>query len=165
VSPEVVRVYVSTTLRRLAEVMASGGIGPAPFLAHAVTDRLRAELSDGGEEEWEYAAMSAAAQASIGLLSGDEMPRRVVIALDAAGVVPLAGAEASLVEVGGVVRTTTISAVHVDSEDAEDDVRAAAIAWKDAEAAGETVERCLDHELGWYAVQEIADLLDTLVGS
>lgn len=159
------RVYLPTTLTRLAEVMASGGIGPAPFAAYAVTERLKADLSDVGEDEWEYAAMSAAAQAAVGLLSDADQPRRVVIALDAPGVVPVVGAEDSLVEVQEVVKTTHVAAVHVDSADAEDDVRAATEAWPEAEAgdqaAQETVDRCLDHELGWFAAQEIGELLES----
>ncbi|MGH8965079.1 MAG: DUF6912 family protein [Actinomycetes bacterium] len=162
------RVYVSTSLTGLAVVMASGGIGPVPFVAHAETDRLKAEYADVGEEEWEYAAMSAAAKGAIGMLTEDDPPRRVVLALDAATVAPVDGAEPSLVEVQEVVKTTDIAAVHVDSVDAEDDVRAAAGAWADAEAGDETaqeaVDRALDRELGWFAAQEIGDLLDELTG-
>jgi hypothetical protein len=158
-----VRVYVPSTLANLAEVIASGGVGPVPLLAHAVTDALREEYVDGDEEEWEYAAMSAAAQHSIGLLGEDDAPRRVVIALDAPGVLPLAGEDGSSVEVHEVVRASQIAAVHVDSEDAEADVLAARAAWADAKAgdlaAIATVERCLEHELGWYATQEVGDLL------
>lgn len=159
------RVYLPTTLTRLAEVMASGGIGPAPFAAYAVTERLKTDLADVGEEEWEYAAMSAAAQAAVGLLGDEDEPRRVVIALDAPGVVPVVGAEDALVEVQEVVKTTHVAAVHVDSPDAAVDVRAAAEAWPEAEAgdqtAQETVDRCLDHELGWFAAQEIGELLES----
>ncbi len=50
------RVYVPTTPARLRGLLVADGLGPAPFVAHAVTDAVRAALPDGGEEEWEYAA-------------------------------------------------------------------------------------------------------------
>ena len=45
---------------------------------------------------------------------------------------------------------------HVDAEDASADVAAA------LGGAPEAVERCLHHELGWYAVQEVDELLEHL---
>ena len=45
--------------------MTADGIGPAPFVGHAVTPAVREELPDVGEEEWEYAASTAAAQSSL----------------------------------------------------------------------------------------------------
>lgn len=164
-----VRVYVSSTLSRLAEVVASGGVGPVPFMAHAVTDRLQAEYADGSEEEWEYAAMSAAAQASLGLIGASDPPRRVVIAVDVPSVAAVEGAEPSLVEVHEVVPATKIAAVHVDSVDAEEDVRAAAQVYADAEDgdadAEALVERCLDHEPGWFATQEVGALIEVAESS
>jgi len=52
----------------------------------------------------------------------------------------------------------------VDLPDAAADVRAAADGLSDAHAGDETaaalVEAALDHELAWYAAQEIGELLD-----
>lgn len=157
------RVYLPSTLTLLADVVASGGVGPAPFAAHAVTDALREAYPDGAEEEWEYTAMSAAAQASIGLLAEEDRPLRVVIAVDTP-VTPVESDELTSVEVTEVVRARKIAAIHVDSEDAGEDVLAARGAWVDAQAGDEeaaaVVERCLGHELGWFAAQEIDLLLD-----
>ncbi len=60
-----------------------------------------------------------------------------------------------------------VAAVHVDAPDAEEAVAAARAAWAAADAgdadAARVVERCLDHELGWFAAQEVNDLIESLV--
>jgi hypothetical protein len=155
-----VRVYVPTTLAGLRDVVRSEGVGPAPFLAHAVTDAVRGELADAGEEDWEYAASSAAALASVGLIGEGEPARRVVLAVDVPGVRRVEVEDPTTVEVDTVVPFRWFAAVLADSADAEDTVAAA----RRAEAAGspkapELLERCLDHELGWWATQEISELL------
>jgi hypothetical protein len=156
------RVYLPSSLRQLREAVVSGGFGPAPMLAHAVTERLRAAY-DAGEEEYEYAALTAAAQDSLALLGDETVPRRVVVVADVATAVPVTGAEDSLVELDEVVPLRQVAAVHVDSEEAADEVAAAATAWARAAegdaTALEAVDRCLDHELGWYATQEIGTLV------
>jgi hypothetical protein len=154
------RVYVPSTLGRLRAIVTADGIGPAPFVGHAVTPVVREELADLGEEEWEYAASTAAAQSSLALLHDDEPARRVVVAVDVPSV-RLAGTEdPTVVEVDDVVPFRLVGAVLADAADAEEHVAAA----RDALAAGapdahRLVERCLDHELGWWAAQEIGDLL------
>ena len=158
-----VRVYVPSTLSRLADLVASGGVGPAPLLGHAVTDALREAWPEVGEEEWEYAALTAAARDSVGLLTDEDAPRRVVVALDAATARPVDGAGPTLVEVDEVVPLRRVASVHVDSAEAAETVVAAREAWAAAEggdeAAEAVVDRCEDHELGWYAVQEADALL------
>jgi hypothetical protein len=159
-----VRVYVPATATLLRGIVTEDGIGPAPFAAHAVTDRLRAAMPDGAEEEWEYAASASAAQSSVGLLLEEDRPRRVVVAVDAGTVLPVEGDDPTLVSVEEVVPFRRIAAVLVDDEDAEGAVAAARDAWEAAEAgdedAGTVVERCLDHDLGWWATQEVGDLLE-----
>lgn len=158
------RVYVPSTLGRLREIVTSGGIGPGPVLAHAVTDALRQEYADGVDEDWEYAALSAAAYDSLALITEDEASRRVVIAVDISSVFPVEQGGLSQVEVHEVIPAAKIAAVLVDTEDAEPDVTAAAASWAEAEgddaAASAVVERCMDRELGWFASQEIGDLLE-----
>jgi hypothetical protein len=157
------RVYVPSTLTRLREVVVSGGVGPLPVLGHAVTDALRRAYAEGGEEEWEYAAMSAAAHDALGLLTEQDRPRRVVIVLDGASTAPVSEGDPSLVELREVAPVSTIVAVHVDADDAAADVTPAREAWAAAQdgdpAATALVERCLDHDLAWYATQEIGQLL------
>lgn len=162
------RVYVPSTWSGLGGLRATGAL-PAPLPAHAVTDALREAYADGGDEEWEYAAAAAAAQASVGLLAasgGSDPARRVVVAVDVpeSGVRPLAGEDPTAVEVTGAVPLRRVAAVMVDVPDAEPAVAAAVDAWPAAEAgdadAVARVERCLDHELGWWATQELGPLLD-----
>ena len=154
------RVYVPSTLGRLRAIVTAAGIGPAPFVGHAVTPVVREELADLGEEEWEYAASTAAAQSSLALLHDDEPARRVVVAVDVPSVRPAGTEDPTVVEVDDVVPFRLVGAVLADAADAEEHVAAA----RDALAAGapdaqRLVERCLDHELGWWAAQEIDDLL------
>lgn len=156
------RVYVPSTVTRLRELLVSGGLGPVPFLAHAVTEPLR-DSGEAEEEDWEYAALTAAAQDALGLLTDEDPPRRVVVVAEAETTTPVAGAEPSLVEVGEVIPLRKVVSLHVDSAEAEDTVAAARGPWQSA-AAGEPgdedlVEACLDHELAWFATQEIGDVV------
>jgi hypothetical protein len=157
------RVFVPTSMSGLRGFIVSDGIGPAPFYAHAVTDELRAAYADGGEEEWEYAALAAAARTSLGLIGEGDPARRVVVAVDAGTVIPAQDEDPTVVEVGEVIPYRRIAAVLVDPADARDVVAAAAAAWAEAEAgdpaAEQVVDRCLDLDLAWYATQEIGDLL------
>lgn len=74
------RVYLPSTLTLLAGVHAAKEIGPAPLAAHAVTPALREWYAGGDREELEYAAMTAAARASLRLLAEDpSAPRRRVV--------------------------------------------------------------------------------------
>jgi hypothetical protein len=157
------RVFVPSTWSGLRGFVTADGIGPAPFFAHAVTDELRAAYPEGNDEEWEYAALMAAARTSLGLLSEDDPARRVVVAVDAGTVVPAEDEDPTVVEVGEVVPYRRIAAVLVDPADVQDAVAAAAQRWAEAEQgdpeAGQVVDRCLDLDLAWYATQEIGDLL------
>jgi hypothetical protein len=157
------RVYIPLSTRRLRDVVVSGGLGPAPMLAHAVTERLREALGEVNEEDGEYDALTAAAQDSVGLIGDGERPLRVVLVAEADSVTPVTEGEESLVEVDAVVPLAKVVAVHVDSDDAADAVARARQVW-DAAQEGDTgardvLGRCLDHELGWYATQEIGGLV------
>ncbi|MGW7273231.1 DUF6912 family protein [Streptomyces sp. NPDC054864] len=147
------RVYVPLTLSRLAEVHKAGELGPGPLTAYAVTPALREWCGSDDTEELEYAALSQAAAASLGLIADDPGAprRRVVLAAD----VPdgALGPGAAVGEVGevlvdGVLPLKKVAAVHVDEEGAEADVAAGLL--------GGEVE---DHELLWFATQEISGLI------
>jgi hypothetical protein len=137
-----VRVYVPATLTLLARYVEEGGVGPAPVAARAVTTWLRQAWPEGDEEEWEYAALSAAADDAAGLLGPEDPPRRVVLAADVDDVVVQEGSSA--VHVDSAFPMTVVRAVHVDTDDLD---RAASY---DPDRQG---------DLAWYAVQEIPDLL------
>jgi hypothetical protein len=85
------------------------------------------------------------------------------VVIDADTVLPLEPAEHTLVELGEVVTFRAVASVHVDDEEAEGDVAAARGVWSRAGAgdpdAVAVLERCLDHELGWFAAQEIGSLI------
>ena len=157
------RVYVPSTWAGLRDLVAADGIGPPPFVAHAVTDGLRADYAEGGEEDWEYAAAAAAALSSLAMIRDDEAARRVVVAVDVDTVLPAQAEDPTVVEVGEAVPFRKVAAVLVDLPEAQTDIRTAARRFGDAESgdadAEALVEKALDHELAWYATQEIGDLL------
>ncbi|WP_119728728.1 DUF6912 family protein [Thermomonospora amylolytica] len=165
------RVYLPSTLVRLARDLAAGEIGPAPLPGYAVTPELREWYAEGDTEELEYAAMTAAARASLRLLAVDQAedpevpPRRVVLAVEVPEQVvrrDAAGGERALVQVNAPVLVRDIAAGHVDDEQAAEDVQAAIKALPDADAGDEDARFVVDgaegHELLWYATQELADL-------
>ncbi|MEW1635865.1 hypothetical protein AB0469_17520 [Streptomyces sp. NPDC093801] len=164
------RVYVPLTLPGLAEAHKAGELGPAPLRAYAVTPGLREWYVSDDIEELEYAALGRAAAASLRMLAEDAAaPRkRVVVAVDVeekAAVASPGVDEATLgqVTLGAAVRLTVAAAVHVDAEDAEQDVTAAAGALAAADAGDDDaqflVDGAEDHELLWFGVQEIPGLL------
>jgi hypothetical protein len=167
------RVYIPTTLAGLAEAYKAGELGPAPLDAFAVTPSLREWYVSDDIEELEYAALTRAAQASLRLLAlRPDLPRRrTVIAVDvtdsAVRFDPDRGLDPGTLGEVRLSRTVTlaeVAAVHLDSEDAERDVRAAADALGAADAGDDdaqfTVDGAEDHELLWYATQEIPNLID-----
>ena len=158
------RVYLPSTASRLREVVRARSFGPLPIQAHTVTDAVRAELAGASEEEWEYAASSAASLASVALLGADAPARRVDVAVDVRRTGPAADRDdPTAVTVDEEPLFRDLSAVLVDVSDAEADVAAArdAAAARDPEA-DRLLGACLDHELGWWAVQEVPTLLDDL---
>ncbi|AIA03930.1 MULTISPECIES: DUF6912 family protein [Streptomyces] len=166
------RVYVPLTLSGLAAAHQSGELGTGPLLAYAVTPALREWYVSDDIEELEYAALNRAAQASLRLLAGHpEVPRRrVVVAVDvpdrSAAVDPDRGLDQSAlgeVRIAGPVPLAKAAAVHVDGADATDDVAAAAAALGAADLGDDdaqfTVDGAEDHDLMWFGVQEIPQLL------
>ncbi|WP_432133344.1 MULTISPECIES: DUF6912 family protein [unclassified Streptomyces] len=166
------RVYVPLTLPGLAEAHRTGELGPGPLLAHAVTPALREWYLSDDIEELEYAALSRAALASLRLLAADPAAprRRVVVAVDvpdgAAAADPDRGLDPAAlgeVRVAQAVRLAEAASVHVDAADAEADVAAAAGALPAADGGDDdaqfVVDGAEDHELLWYATQEIAGLV------
>ncbi|MGW2518231.1 DUF6912 family protein [Streptomyces sp. NPDC001617] len=166
------RVYVPLTLPGLAEAYKTGELGSGPFVAYAVTPALREWYLSDDIEELEYAALNRAALASLRLLAADaEAPRRrVVVAVDVADGAASADPDRGLdpaalgeVRVKGAVALAKAAAVHVDLDDAEADVAAAAEALEAADSGDDdaqfVVDGAEDHELLWYATQEIPNLV------
>ncbi|KAB8161462.1 hypothetical protein FH609_026705 [Streptomyces sp. 3MP-14] len=166
------RVYIPLTLSGLARLHVAREIAPAPLTAYAVTPALREWYLSGSEEELEYAALSRAAVASLRLVATElgVARRRVVVAADVPDRVAFADPELALSpEALGEVRLTEavplgwLAAVHVDAEEAAEDVQAAAEAVGAADQGDEdaqfVVDGVADHELLWYGVQEIDRLV------
>ena len=166
------RVYIPTTLPRLAEAHKAGEVGPTPLDAFAVTPGLREWYVSDDIEELEYAALTRAAGASLRMLAGDpEAPRRrVVLAVDVADRLVSFDPDRGLdpgtlgaVRLAGPVLLAKAAAVHLDADDAEADVAAAADVLGAADAGDDdarfTVDGAEDHELLWYATQEIPSLI------
>jgi hypothetical protein len=173
------RVFLPSTLPALAEVLQTGQVGanpdsspaadPGPLSGYAVTPALREAYASGDEEELEYAALTAAARASLRLLAGDPAapPRRVVLAAELpAEQVKLDARdhEPGRVLIAVAVPVAWLVSAHADDTDAGPDVRAAADALAAADAGDEDAKFAVDgaegHELGWYASQELAYLAE-----
>ena len=138
-----------------------------------VTPQLRSfyELSEG-DEELEYAALIAAARASLRLIDNDPAAarRRVVLAADVPDdtVTPIEDDAAD----AGAARTTAdvalgdVASAHIDVAEAEADVRAAVAVVLEADLGSDDAQFVVDqaegHQLAWYATQEIGPLLDLL---
>jgi len=168
------RVYVPLTLPALRAAHGAGELAPASgaTVAYAVTPGLREWYVSDDSEELEYAALNRAAQASLRLLAVDPGTprRRVVLAADVPdgdvsfdpdhGLDPGSLGE---VRIEVPVVLSKAAAVHVDAGDAEADVTAAADALGAADMGDDdarfTVDGAEDHELLWYATQEIPHLV------
>lgn len=134
------RVYVAVTRAHLAELVELGTLA-GPRSAHAVTPDLRALWPAVDEEELEYVALSAAAQASWTIRAPGDPARRHVIAADVSleergPAIP--GQLATQVVIGDLL-LPNVAAVHVDLEDVTD----------------------LEDDLAWFAPQEMLNLLQS----
>ncbi len=169
------RVYLPATTSVLRTLVDEGRLS-GPLTAFAVTPGLREfyALSDAGadEEELEYAALLAAARASLRLVDVDPSAarRRVVLAADvpdpAVTEVEDPDADPGAVRIKGDVALAEVASAHVDGAEAEDDVRAAVDVVLEADLGSEDAQFVVDqaegHELAWYATQEIGTLLELL---
>jgi hypothetical protein len=170
-----VRVYLPATTTSL-RTLVDEGVLPGPHTAFAVTPQLREfyELSDAeaDEEELEYAALLAAARASLRLIDHDPTAarRRVVLAADVpdAAVQPIddPDTDRGAVRIGADIEVRTVASAHIDGAAAEDDVRAAVNVVIEADLGSEDAQFVVDqaegHELAWYASQEMGPALELL---
>lgn len=164
------RVYLPSTLSGLRTLLDTGTVGNPPLPAYAVTGPLREWYAEGDEEELEYTALSLAARASVRLLDRELLlqpglaPRRVVVVAEVEATEPAPDVDRAAVRVLEPVPLRRVQAVHVDGQEAEVDVRAAAEALVEADLGSDdaafVVEQAEGHELQWYATQEIGPLLE-----
>jgi hypothetical protein len=156
----------------LRDLVKNGEFAPVGGTGFALTPALRESYTSGDAEELEYAAMLDAARASLRLIAAepdfgsDEPTRRVVIAADHDEVDLRPDLDQAVVRLTGPVPMSRIASVHVDNSEAEGAVRAAAAVIDAADLGDPDAEFTLgdaeDHELAWYAPQELPFLLDLM---
>lgn len=139
-----IRVYLPATFPALAQLRDRGELAaPVGYAVTAGLGELLGLLGDDDADLLAYEAFQLAAAASLELVRADPAAarRRVVVSADAPAR-PDGGA--GQVALAGPVPLTAVAAIHVDGTAAEPEV-----------AAGDPVE----HELEWYDVSELAQLL------
>ncbi len=167
------RVYIPATVAMLRALNAKGEVAAIGDTAFALTPALRESYATGTAEELEYAAMTEAARASLRLLVAEEaddpdgtLPRRAVISADVEDATLRPDLDHAVVRLAGPVPIALVAAVHLDTEDAEPAVRAAAAVIDEADLGDPDAEFTLgdaeDHELAWYATEELPFLIDLL---
>jgi hypothetical protein len=163
-----VRVYVPATLAMLQRLVADRSMHAANGTAFAVTPTLRESYAQGDEDELADVALRDAALASLRLLDDASRlpPRRVVLVADADEVTARPDLDDSVVRLPGPIAFADVIAAYVDNADAEPAVRAAIEAVDAADLGDEDAELLVgdaqDHDLAWYAPQELAFLLELL---
>jgi hypothetical protein len=167
-----VRVYIPATLAMLSGLVKTGELAAVNGTAFALTPALRESYATGDAEELEYAALLDAARASVRLLGLEleadpaAVPRRAVVAADVEGAALRPDLDAAVVRLAGPVAIADVASVHVDDPDAEPAVRVAAEVVDAADLGDGDAEFALgeaeDHELAWYAPQELPFLLELM---
>lgn len=164
------QVYIPATLAVLQQLVADGAFFPLSGTAFAVTPTLREAYSHGDDDELGEVAMGEAALASLRLLAaadGTDLPaRRAVVVADVEGVTARPDLDDAVVRVSDAVSLKDVVAVYVDNAAAESAVKAA-VGVVDAADLGDedaelTVGDVQDHDLAWYATQELPFLLELL---
>ncbi|WP_200828347.1 hypothetical protein [Mycobacterium sp. 3519A] len=138
--------------------------------AFAVTPTLREAYAEGDDDELADVALREAALASLRLMAGEGTsnlpPRRAVVVADVDGATPRPDLDDAVVRLAGPLAYDDVIAAYVDNADAEaavvpaiEAVDAADLGDEDAEF---TVGDAQDHDLAWYAPQELPFLLELL---
>jgi hypothetical protein len=168
------RVYIPATIAMLQRLVADQEFDPVSRTAFAVTPALREAYASGDDEELAEVAMTEAARASLRLLAAEaddeaapaSVQRRAVIAADVDEVKLRPDLDDAVVRLAAPVTLAEVASVHVDLAEAEQAIAKAALAIDAADLGDADAEFVLgdaeDHELAWYATQELAFLLDLL---
>jgi hypothetical protein len=178
-----VRVYIPATLTMLQSLVADGSIHARSGTAFAVTPTLRESYFQGDDDELAEVALREAALASLRLLAaegsgGQERsdrgidvaeglpPRRAVLVADVDGATARPDLDDAVVRLAGPVAIADVIAAYLDNAAAESAVLAAIDVIDSADLGDEdaefTVGDAQDHDLAWYATQELPFLLDLL---
>nr|WP_067687827.1 hypothetical protein [Nocardia jejuensis] len=161
VTPALRESYASGDDEELAEVA----------MAEAARASLRLLAEEGALEDSRGAAPADDAESG-GAESGDAEPprgpifRRAVIAADVDGAALRPDLDDAVVRLSGPIPYDSIASVHVDLAEAESEVAKAVDVIDAADMGDPDAEFVLgdaeDHQLAWYAAQELPFLLDLL---
>ncbi|BBY22336.1 DUF6912 family protein [Mycobacterium stomatepiae] len=169
-----VQVYIPATLAMLQRLVADGSLSPVNGTAFAVTPTLREAYAEGDDDELADVALREAALASLRLLAGEEAggddrsvrPRRAVLAAELDDVTFRPDLDDAVVRLAGPVPMDRVVAAYVDNAGAEEAVAKAIEAIDAADLGDEDADLIVgdaqDHDLAWYANQELPFLLDLL---
>ncbi|WP_156251930.1 DUF6912 family protein [Pseudactinotalea terrae] len=149
------RIYLPATAADLsAELLAARP-------AHAVTPALRSSNPTESEEDLEVPAFLAAADASLALLTGADVPVRLVIAADVGAAEAIPGEDITQVSAPQVPWSAVVS-FHVDDPA---DGEAAALVSAAVGGDEEAIEKAGELDLLWFDVSERDELGALLQGS
>jgi hypothetical protein len=174
-----IQVYVPATLAMLQRLVADGSLWPLNGTAFALTPKLREAYAEGDDDELAEVALREAALASLRLLAADVAdegttgdggaalpPRRAVLAAEVDDVTYRPDLDDAVVRLGAPVALDQVVAAYVDNAAAEPAVVKAIEAIDAADLGDEDADLivgdALDHDLAWYANQELPFLLDLL---
>ncbi len=173
-------VYIPATLPMLAQLVADGSLWPVNGTAFALTPRLREAYAEGDDDELADVALREAALASLRLLAARETrgadgagtssesppPRRAVLAAEVEDVTYRPDLDDAVVRLAGPVPIDDVIAAYVDNAGAEPAVAKAIEAVDAADLGDEDADLIVgdaqDHDLAWYANQELPFLLELM---
>lgn len=139
--------------------------------AFAVTPTLRESYAEGDDDELAEVALHEAAMASLRLLAAEDQTtglplRRAVLVAEVDGAKARPDLDDAVVRLAGPIGVADVIAAYVDNAAAEPAVAAAVevvdLADLGDEDAELTVGDAQDHDLAWYATQELPFLLELL---
>jgi hypothetical protein len=165
-----IHVYIPATLAVLQQLVADGSFSPLSGTAFAVTPKLRESYAEGDDDELAEVALREAALASLRLLAADPggalPPRRAVVAAEVEDANYRPDLDDAVVRLAAPVAMDQVVAAYVDNAAAEPAVAAAIEAIDAADLGDEDADLIVgdaaDHDLAWYATQELPFLLDLL---
>ena len=167
------QIYIPVTLAMLQKLVTDGSLWPVNGTAFAVTPRLREAYAEGDDDELGEVALREAALASLRLQAAASEqpaatlpPRRAVLVAEVGEVTFRPDLDDAVVRIGAPVPIDDVVAAFVDNAAAEAAVTAAIAVIDEADLGDEdaelTVGDAQDHDLAWYAAQELPFLLELL---
>jgi hypothetical protein len=154
----------------LQQLVADRSLRVRNGTAFAVTPTLREAYAEGDDDELGDVALRDAALASLRLLAGEGIsslpPRRAVVVAEVEGAAARPDLDDAVVRLSEPIAYDQVIAAYVDNADAEPAVVPAIEAVDAADLGDEDAEFIVgdaqDHDLAWYAPQELPFLLELL---